>query len=106
MADAPLAIVVTTHPQEGADALARTLVERRIAACVQVAPVRSTYWWNGAIETADEVRLECKTAVDRIDACVAAIRELHPYEVPEILVVHVDQAGASYAAWARSITRS
>jgi periplasmic divalent cation tolerance protein len=94
-----IVLVVVTHPAEGAAAMARELVEKRLAACVQRAPVASIYRWQGAIESASEVRLECKTTRSRSEACVAAIRARHPYEVPEILVIAVERAHPAYARW-------
>jgi periplasmic divalent cation tolerance protein len=106
MTAADLVLVVTTHPESGAESLARSLVESRVAACVQTSTVRSTYRWKGAIEATEEVRLECKTTRERADACIAAIRERHPYEVPEILVVPILEANAPYAEWVDAETRA
>ena len=100
-----IVLVVATHPVEGADALARALVEERLAACVQQAPIASVYRWQGAIESAQEVRLECKTTRARAAACVSAIRARHPYDVPEILVVPVERANPPYERWVLEETR-
>jgi len=93
-------IVLTTMPaDERAVALARSLVEERLAACVNVhAPMISTYRWRGAVEVEGERQLVIKTAPGQLSALEARIRELHPYEVPEILVLS-GAAGAAYAAW-------
>ena len=85
----------------GADAaaLARTLVEERLAACVNILPpMRSVYRWKGAIETEAEQQLVIKTSADRLDALEARLLALHPYETPELLVL--DAAGSdAYLAW-------
>jgi periplasmic divalent cation tolerance protein len=89
-----------------ADALARELVERRLAACVQVLPgVTSTYRWQGAIERADEVLLLAKTWDDRLDALVATLRARHPYEVPEIMAIPAAGGSAAYLDWVRAETQ-
>ena len=99
-----LIIVTTTVPSdEAADLLATQLVEERLAACVQVGgPVESTYQWEGAIERAEEWTVTCKAPAERRDALMARIKELHPYEVPEIIAVVADAVGAEYLQWART----
>ena len=93
--------VTCTHPTNGAEELARAVVEARLAACVQVALVRSTYRWQGVIEVAEEARLDIKTTSARVPELEAFIRQLHPHEVPEILVLRVHGGGADYLAWVR-----
>ncbi len=85
-----------------AQTIARSLVEQRLAACVQSHAITSTYAWQGAIETAPEVMLTAKTVAGKLDALEAAVRTMHSYEVPEILATPVAYASASYAAWVRS----
>lgn len=95
-------IVTSTCPSADAEALARTLVEERLAACVQIVPgVRSVYRWQGELHVDDEVQLWIKTAVVRIPDLVDRLADLHPYEVPEILVVDVDEAAShgEYVDW-------
>jgi len=84
-----------------AEGCARALVDRRLAACVQVeGPVQSTYRWQGAVERAEEFRCTAKTAAALAAACMAAIRRMHAYDTPEVLVVAV-AASPAYAAWVR-----
>lgn len=94
-------VVLTTMPADAdVEAFARTLVEERLAACVNVLPpMHSTYRWQGAVEQATERQLIMKTAAERVDALKARIAELHPYEVPEILVLPVSDGGAAYLKW-------
>ena len=99
-ADSAIAIVLTTI---GADAdaasLARTLVEERLAACVNVLPpMTSFYRWKGVIEEDREQQLVIKTAPTRTAALAARLRELHPYELPEFVVLDAT-ASMAYAAW-------
>ena len=95
------AVVLTTWPADrDASALARTLVVERLAACVNVLPeVASTYEWQGELCTDRERQLIIKTTRDRVPALARRLHELHPYEVPEFLVLPVAAASASYLAW-------
>lgn len=101
-----LAIVLTTVPADPNGAsLARTLVEERLAACVNLLPAMSSiYRWQGAVESADERQLVIKTTRERVEALQRRIAELHPYDVPEMLVLPVAGASAAYAAWLREAT--
>ena len=103
----PALLVTCACPdRDAADALARLLVEQRLAACVQVLPgVRSTYRWEGAIECADEALLLAKTWDDRLEALVAALQAAHPYALPEIMAVPAAGGLAAYLDWVRTETR-
>jgi len=93
-------VVTTTAAQDEARRIARSLVEARLAACVQVrGPIHSTYRWKGQVETAEEWQCVAKTRRDLYARVEQAIRELHPYEVPEILAVAIVQASPAYAQW-------
>ncbi len=95
------AIVLTTWPSDRDPAdLARALVGERLAACVNVlAGVRSTYRWQRAIEEADEYQLLVKTTTGRLGALEARLHELHPYDVPEFLVLSVAGGSEAYLRW-------
>ena len=96
-------IVVTTDRKENAQAIARDLVENRLAACVQVrGPIQSTYRWKGRIETAEEWQCVAKSRLDLFDRLEEAVRRMHPYEVPEILALPISAAGQNYLAWLKS----
>ena len=80
--------------------MARVLVERRLAACVNLVPNLTTvYRWKGAVEEAEEVLLVMKTTEDQLGALEAAVRELHSYEVPEFLALRVEAASRPYLEW-------
>src|SRR2546425_3576410 len=86
-------------------ALAATLVGERLAACVNVLPeMESTYRWKGAVETERERQLVMKTTAARVPALEARVRELHPYELPEFIVLPVIAGSAPYLAWIRDST--
>jgi periplasmic divalent cation tolerance protein len=94
-------LVMTTLPDEAsARALARCLVEQRLAACVNISPaIQSIYRWQGAIEEANEVTLLIKTMRSHYDELEAAIRHAHPYEVPEIIAVPIATGLPAYLEW-------
>jgi len=82
--------------------MAARAVEERLAACAQVSgPLASTYRWEGTVERATEWYCHLKTTVDRLPALESRIRELHPYEVPEIIAVPIVQGNAAYLDWIR-----
>lgn len=95
-----LQVMTTTETRADAERIARALVERRLAGCVQViGPLHSTYWWESAVETAEEYLCLVKSSREAYPALEAAIQELHPYDVPEILAVPVAAGSAAYLAW-------
>ena len=102
-----LVIVLTTMPDDArADELARTLVDERLAACVNVhGPMRSTYRWKGTVERDAERQLVIKTARDRLTALEQRIRELHPYELPELIVISIAGGSDAYLRWVDDETR-
>ena len=96
-------VMTTTSSLDEAQKIARALVERRLAACVQVSgPLVSTYHWQGAIETAQEWRCVVKTRRSHYLTVELAIRQLHSYEVPEILAVEVKSGHEAYLNWIES----
>jgi periplasmic divalent cation tolerance protein len=100
-------VVLTTMPaDERADALARTLVEERLAACVNVhVPMSSTYRWRGNVEVASERQLVMKTTRAKKAALEVRVRALHPYDLPEFVVIE-GSAGDAYAEWMAEATNS
>jgi periplasmic divalent cation tolerance protein len=97
--------MTTLGNRDEADRLAGVLVRERLAACVQVVgPIRSTYWWQGAVETAEEWLCLIKTADARYAALEARIKELHSYDVPEITAVPITAGAAAYLGWIEAET--
>jgi periplasmic divalent cation tolerance protein len=85
---------------EKAEALARTLVERRLAACINiVGPIRSIYRWKGQIENEQEFLLLIKTTSERAAELESAFAELHPYELPERVELGMEGGSAAYLEW-------
>jgi len=98
---ADVCIVLTTVGlYEKAEDLARARVERRLAACVNIAgPVRSIYRWQGKVENEQEYLLLIKTTSDHTAELKAAFTELHPYELPERVEIDVAGGSAAYLTW-------
>ncbi len=95
-----LQVLTAIDTREHAQQLARTVVEARLAACAQIiGPITSTYWWQGRIETAEEFLCLMKTRRDRYRQLEQAIRQAHPYQVPEILAVPVSAGLGDYLIW-------
>lgn len=99
-------LVFTNLPDSAsAEALARELVEARVAACVNVlAPCRSVYRWQGTTESASEVPLLIKTTAERYSDLERLIRARHPYELPEIIAVPITAGLPAYLGWVRDET--
>lgn len=100
-----IAVVTTIGSLEEAQRMGRTLVERRLAACAQIAPIESFYFWNDALCHDNEFRLLLKTTEARYPALEAAIRESHPYELPAIHAERLEPVYVAYAEWIERMTR-
>jgi periplasmic divalent cation tolerance protein len=100
-ADADYVIVLTTLPAESdAAGFAAALVEARLAACVNLLPImQSVYRWQGAVEQESERQVLIKTSRTRLDALWSRVRDLHPYEVPEFIVLPVIDGSDAYLKW-------
>lgn len=98
-------VVLCNAPPSEAVELAKTVVKEGLAACVNlVGPVRSVYLWKGNLHDDDETTLVCKVAAPMLPAFRERLKELHSYEIPEIVVLAVDVAESDpdYVAWVRS----
>lgn len=100
-------IVLSNVPPDHSERIARALVEERLAACVNWFPIRSAYRWKGSVCLDDEHTLLIKVATERVEALRTRLRELHPYELPEIVVLEVDAARSldAYVAWVKAECR-
>jgi periplasmic divalent cation tolerance protein len=93
-------VLVTAPDLASARSLARGLVERRLAACVNLLPgAESIYRWQGAIESSSEVLLVIKTAADRLPALEAYLESEHPYDCPECIALQPARVEKAYLAW-------
>lgn len=95
-------VLMTAPDPQTAERLATTLLEERLATCVNVVPtVASVYWWEGKLERATEALLILKTVEGRVGALRERAVGLHPYAVPEVLVVEVTEGHEPYLEWVR-----
>ncbi|MCX6993946.1 MAG: divalent-cation tolerance protein CutA [Kiritimatiellaeota bacterium] len=102
-----IAIVQTTvASRQEAQRLAGLMVKARLAACVQVTPIHSTYRWHNKVEQSAEWLLAAKTRNARTKALMAFIRHHHPYELPEIMVVNAAQVLPAYRQWVLQATKT
>ena len=93
-------VVLSTFPAEGdAEQFASQLVTERLAACVNILPIRSIYRWEGVVERSDERQLLIKTTTARLSDLEIRIKALHPYDVPEFVVLTISQGSATYLSW-------
>ena len=96
----PLLVLTSVPDAEHAETIAHRLIEERCAACVSIgAPVRSLYHWRGKTETANEVPLTIKTTAGSYEQVERLIRELHPYDLPEIIALPISAGLAPYLDW-------
>ena len=80
-------------------------MEERLVACVNIVPgLRSLYWWEGEVQSSDEVLMLAKARKDDVEAVAARVRELHPYEVPEVIATEVVAGLDAYLDWVSSET--
>jgi periplasmic divalent cation tolerance protein len=94
-----ISAVTTVGTRAQAQSMARTLVERKLAACAQITEIESFYAWNGSVQNGAEFRVQFKTVAQRYPELEAAIRELHSYELPEIHAASMDPIYPPYAQW-------
>ncbi len=99
-------VLTTVSDTDQAEAIGTRLIESRLAACVQEVAIHSRYHWEGEIQSESEILLLIKTAADREPEVVALLEEIHPYDVPEIVVVAADRVSDPYRAWLVAGTRS
>jgi periplasmic divalent cation tolerance protein len=93
-------VFTTTEKKEDAEKIAKAIVEKRLAGCIQiVGPITSTYWWKGDVETAEEWLLFIKSRKNLYDELERAIKEIHPYETPEIIAMPIVVGSKDYLEW-------
>lgn len=99
-------IYTTSGDHSVAEQIAAELVDRRLVACAQISgPIKSVYRWQGTVEFTEEVVLQLKTTSNHVEAVKQTIGRLHPYDVPEIVVVPIIDGSDSYLRWLRDETR-
>ena len=100
-----IVVYITAPTVEDAQSLARSLVKEKLAACVNIIPgIQSIYQWNDAIETDQELLLICKSRTERFDSLKKRVQALHPYDVPEIISIPIQNGSEPYLNWVRDNT--
>lgn len=102
----PVRIILTTAGKDKGHEIARYLVEKKLAACVNISDVTSYYRWKGEFCCDQEVILVIKTTLSRVNDAVKELKAIHPYELPEIIVLPVKGGYQPYLAWVREETMS
>ncbi|MEA1904723.1 MAG: divalent-cation tolerance protein CutA [Candidatus Hadarchaeota archaeon] len=93
-------VLVTAKDSAEAKRIGELLVKEKLAAGANVIPgVNSTYWWKGKIESSNEVLLLLKTSHEKLDDLIDRVKELHSYETPEVLALHVEKGSPDYLKW-------
>ncbi|MBO3754944.1 MAG: divalent-cation tolerance protein CutA [Candidatus Brockarchaeota archaeon] len=93
-------VLTTTGKREDAVRIAKILLERKLAGCVQIiGPVSSSYWWKGKVEEAEEWLCIIKSKMDLYNELEETIKENHPYEIPEIIAIPIVSGNRSYLEW-------
>ncbi|MFZ5559473.1 MAG: divalent-cation tolerance protein CutA [Patescibacteria group bacterium] len=96
-------VFTTTEKREDAEKIAKTLVKKRLAGCVQIlGPIGSTYWWKGNIDTAEEWLCLIKSKSTLYSKLEKAIKEIHPYETPEIIATPIFAGSKEYLDWLKN----
>lgn len=99
-------VFTTAGTREDAEKIAAALAGKRLAACVQVfGPISSTYWWKGKLEKAEEWGCFIKSTADLYTRIEKALKEVHPYENPEIIVTPIVAGSKEYLDWVKKETK-
>jgi periplasmic divalent cation tolerance protein len=98
-------IYITTKDEEEARRIGKTLVEEKLAACVNIHPIKSIYRWGGGIEEEEETALLVKTKAELADEVIERVKELHSYEVPCIVSLPIEKGNPAYLKWIKESTK-
>ncbi len=98
-------VTTTTDTQENVERITQTLLQEELAACIQSTPIESAYRWKGKIIHSKEIKLEIKTKVSLFAEVKKTIEKLHTYDVPEILMITMEDAKFDYLRWIDEVTK-
>ena len=98
-------IYITTGDEAEAKKIGRTLVEEKLAACVNFHPIQSIYRWEGEIEEEGEIAILVKTRAELVDRVIERVKELHSYEVPDIISLPIEKGYPAYLQWIEESTK-
>jgi periplasmic divalent cation tolerance protein len=99
-------VVTTVDDPDTAAHITKSLLDKKLAACIQHVPIQSHYRWQGAVEASSEIRLEIKTRSDLFEAVKSEIIALHSYDLPEIIAIPIGDAHTDYLEWIDTSVRS
>ena len=92
-------VIITTSNEEEARSISRALVDEKLIACANRFPVNSIYTWKGKVEEDSEIMLICKTRENNQDAIISRVKEMHSYDVPEIIAIPIIGGSKDYLDW-------
>ncbi|MDC0335371.1 divalent-cation tolerance protein CutA [Pseudodesulfovibrio sp.] len=99
-------VYMTCETKDEAESIGAVLVERRLAACVNILPgMQSMYWWEGKVEQAQEVVLIAKTMTSLVDELTQAVKAMHSYDVPCVVAMPLEGGNPDFLAWIREETK-
>ena len=98
-------VYITAGDEAEARKIGRTLVEEKLAACVNILPIQSIYRWQEAIEEEAEMAMLVKTRIELADRVIERVKELHSYEVPDIVSLPIEKGNPDYVRWLGESTR-
>lgn len=97
-------VMTTVGGEESAREIALKLLNEKLAACISFFPIRSVYWWKGEVESSEEFLLIIKTSDGKVDELMEYLARVHPYDVPEIIVLSTDRVWPPYGRWIEDVT--
>ena len=100
-----LAIYVTTKDEEEAKKIGKTLIEEKLAACINIHPIKSIYRWQGEIQEEEEAAMFIKTRAELADKVIQSVKELHSYEVPCIVCFPIEKGYPDFLKWIEESTK-
>ncbi|MFN8577205.1 MAG: divalent-cation tolerance protein CutA [Candidatus Sericytochromatia bacterium] len=97
-------VILCTTPKDKSEDMAQILLEEKLVSCVNIIPaIRSIYWWNGQIQKDTEDLLIIKTKDDLVNELIEKVKEVHPYDIPEVISLNVEDGNNDYIKWIDSI---
>jgi len=98
-------IYITTKDEEEAKKIGKTLVEEKLAACVNIYPIKSIYWWEEEIMEESEIAMLVKTKAELVDEVIKRVKQLHSYEVPCIISLPIEKGYPDFLKWINQSTK-
>lgn len=98
-------VLTTTSSKENVNAIVESILAKKLAACIQVVPIESHYFWDGGVNNGREFLLLLKAKAEDYSDLEAAIHAIHAYEVPEIISLKIENGSSKYLDWIRAVTR-